>query len=311
MSNLKVYDFGRDKSAFLKAFLPFLIIIHHCACIGVPHLGPMKLAGVTVCTWFFLVSGYGLMASFEQKGDAYLSGFIKKRLSKIMIPYIVAFVVYVVWQVTVEHVGLTAYFVSQNFDHWLPYSWFIFVIMGGYLLFYLTLKYLPTRIALCAFISISIGYIVVLNLLDVPRYWYGGSLGIAIGIMWRWYEGKIRSLLRSNTISIILFCSAVVLWVVFSKYIQFKEFHPLFTSTMLIVLIHRAPFPKNGSLVRFLSRISFELYLFQALAMRIVFDYLGFNPSWYAMALLLLTDIVISAIFRYGLIQPILTKLTK
>lgn len=182
---------------------------------------------------------------------------------------------------------------------------------GGYLLFYLTFKYLPTRIALCAFISISIGYIVVLNLLDVSRYWYGGTLGIAIGIMWRWYEGEIRRLLRSNTISIILFCSAVALWVVFSKYIQFKEFHPLFTSTMLIVLIHRAPFPKNGSLVRFLSRISFELYLFQALAMRIVFDYLGFSPSWYAMALLLLTDIVISAIFLYGLIQPILTKLTK
>lgn len=45
--------------------------------------------------------------------------------------------------------------------------------------------------------------------------------------------------------------------------------------------------------------------------MRIVFDYLSFNSSWYAMALLLLTDIVISAIFRYGLIQPILTKLTK
>lgn len=182
---------------------------------------------------------------------------------------------------------------------------------GGYFLFYLTFKYLPTRKALCAFISISIGYIVVLNLLDVPRYWYGGSLGIAIGMMWRWYEGEIRSLLRSNIISIILFCSAVALWVVFSKYIQFKEFHPLFTSTMLIVLIHRAFFPKNGSLVRFLSRISFELYLFQALAMRIVFDYLGFNSSWYAMALLLLADIVISAVFRYGLILPILTKLTK
>lgn len=42
-----------------------------------------------------------------------------------------------------------------------------------------------------------------------------------------------------------------------------------------------------------------------------VFDYLGFIPSWYSMALLLLTDIVISAIFRYGLIQPILTKLIK
>lgn len=179
------------------------------------------------------------------------------------------------------------------------------------MLFYLTFKHLPTRKALCTFVCLSIGYIVMLNLLDVPRYWYGGSFGIAIGILWRSYESEIRSLLRSNIISIMVFCSAVVLWGVFSKYIQFKEFHPLFTSTMLIVLIQRAPFPKNGSLVRFLSRISFELYLFQALAMRFVFDYLGFIPSWYSMALLLLTDIFISATFRYGLIQPILTKLTK
>lgn len=95
------------------------------------HLGPMKLAGVTVCTWFFLISGYGLMASYMLKGKVYLTGFIKKRLSKIMIPYIVAFVAYIVWKMTVEHVDLTAYFASQNFDNWLPYSWFVFVIMGG------------------------------------------------------------------------------------------------------------------------------------------------------------------------------------
>lgn len=160
------------------------------------------------------------------------------------------------------------------------------------------------------FLGISIAYIVTLSVLGVPRYWYGGSLGIAIGILWRRYENVVKQVLQSNILSMVLFCSAAILWVVFSKYIQFKELHPFFTSTMLMIFIQRIPFPKIGKCIHFLSNISFELYLFQALAMRIVFDSFGFTPSWDAMILLLLMDILISAIFHYGLIRPITLKLT-
>ena len=85
----------------------------------------------------------------------------------------------------------------------------------------------------------------------------------------------------------------------------------MFTSIMLMVVLHHVRFPKIRGCVRFLSDISFELYLFQAIAMRIVFDYLGFAPSWSAMMLLLLMDIVISAIFHFGLIKPLTFKLSK
>ena len=129
----RVCNFEKEKSAWLKAILPFLIIIHHCACMGVPHLGPMKLAGVTVCTWFFLISGYGLMASYMLKGKVYLTGFIRKRISKIAIPYLIALVVYWGWCMLVQHTNMYDYFALQSFDKWLPYSWFIFVIMGGVL----------------------------------------------------------------------------------------------------------------------------------------------------------------------------------
>ena len=127
----QVYDFEKEKSVWLKAILPFLIIVHHCACMGVPYLGLMKLAGVTICTWFFLISGYGMMASFLLKGTDYLKGFIRKRFSKIAIPYIIALVVYLLWCMLVQHTSVYDYLSSQHFDKWLPYSWFIFVIMGG------------------------------------------------------------------------------------------------------------------------------------------------------------------------------------
>lgn len=42
----------------------------------------------------------------------------------------------------------------------------------------------------------------------------------------------------------------------------------------------------------------------------IVFDSFGFTPSWDAMILLLFIDIVISAIFHYGLIRPVTLKLS-
>lgn len=139
----KIYEFSKDKSAFLKAFLPFLIIVHHCACMGVPHLGPMLMAGVTVCTWFFLISGYGLMASLMQKGGSYLDHFLRRRLTKIVIPFTVAFIVYIVYLSLIEKADLLQYFSTQTFDHWLPYSWFVFVIILGYLSFYILFKLLP------------------------------------------------------------------------------------------------------------------------------------------------------------------------
>lgn len=170
---------------------------------------------------------------------------------------------------------------------------------------------MPISTAVLLFLGISIAYIVILSILGVPRYWYGGSLGISIGIMWRRYEDVIKHIMSSNVISMILFVSALTLWIVFSKYIQFKEFHPLFTSIILMVVIYHVRFPKIGTCVHFLSDISFELYLFQALAMRIVFDNLGFNLSWVTMILLLFVNIVISTIFHFGLIKPIIFKLSK
>lgn len=65
------------------------------------------------------------------KGKVYLTGFIRKRISKIAIPYLIALVVYLGWCMFVQHTNMYDYFALQSFDKWLPYSWFIFVIMGG------------------------------------------------------------------------------------------------------------------------------------------------------------------------------------
>ena len=281
----------------------------------------MMLAGVTVCTWFFAVSGFGLMASYTIKGQAYLKGFLRKRLSRILIPFVVALCTFLLFETFVMKQNLMDYLSLRTFDNWLPYSWFIFVILGGYALYWLIFKILPPpnensrldeklRYSV-VFLACSIAYIILLVCLDVPRYWYGGTLGMAIGMFWSLYEKPIMKILESNVISILLVIVAAALWVVFSKYIQFKEFHPLFTCTILIVVIHKFPYNKVNGVVKFLSKISFELYLFQSLAMAIIWDVAGVEIGILSMIYVMVAVLIISALFHYLIITPITNIITR
>lgn len=67
----------------------------------------------------------------ERQGLSYR--IYKKKNLKIAIPYLIALVVYWGWCMFVQHTNMYDYFALQSFDKWLPYSWFIFVIMGGVL----------------------------------------------------------------------------------------------------------------------------------------------------------------------------------
>lgn len=316
---MSTYLFNQQKSALLKAVLPFLIILHHCACKGVPHLGPMLLAGVTLCTWFFAISGFGLMTSYTVKGQAYLKGFVRKRVSRILIPFLIAFCTYLLFEsIAMKHPPMD-YLSSKAFDNWLPYSWFIFVILGGYALYWVIFRFTPPEQISplderlrnsVAFLVCNIAYIVLLAYLEAPRYWYGGTLGMAIGMFWSLYEKPIMKILVSNVISILLLVTAVALWVVFSKYIQFKELHPLFTCTILIVVMHKFPCRKSNGIVDFLSKISFELYLFQSLAMALIWDVADIKIGLLSMIYVMVADIIISALFHYLIITPITNKIT-
>lgn len=134
---------------------------------------------------------------------------------------------------------------------------------------------------------------------------------MAIGMFWSLYEKPIMKILESNVISILLLMVATALWMVFSKYIQFKEFHPFFTCTMLIVVMHKLPFRKSNAIVDFFAKISFELYLFQSLAMAIIWDVAGIEIGLLSMICVMVADIIISALFHYLIITPITNKITR
>lgn len=61
---LTPYD--KRKVSLVRALLPFLIILHHCYWLN--GLAIFLNFGIILVSFFFLMSGYGLMTSYENGG---------------------------------------------------------------------------------------------------------------------------------------------------------------------------------------------------------------------------------------------------
>ena len=147
-----------SKVRLFKAVLPIMIVLHHLSFFYGSLCGFARL-GLPLVACFFLMSGYGLMTSYMNKGQKYFQGFIAHVFNKLLIPYLVAVIVYVPFILFVQQVNVWEYLSTTNFIDWLRFSWFVWVILGGYLLFFLIFRTHITdkrKISLYAIASLSL-----------------------------------------------------------------------------------------------------------------------------------------------------------
>lgn len=128
-------DFSRDCSSLLKGFLVLLVIWHHMP-LAECHTHTFGKYAVAL---FFFMSGYGLMHGRMRQGASYLSGFFFRRLTKLLLPYIVAWLVYA----AIEHESLSWQLFA---NHWktgetlVPYGYFVEELCLFYLVFYCSVR---------------------------------------------------------------------------------------------------------------------------------------------------------------------------
>lgn len=139
-----LYTFDKERTLSLRAILALLIILHHLAQVDFtnPLTNPFTQWGLIVAGMFFFITGYGLMISYQRKGESYLQGFIKHRLLKILSPCLFATFARLSIQtcITQENAYLQ-FFSLSNGKTPLPNSWFVYVILLFYLLFFFSAKY--------------------------------------------------------------------------------------------------------------------------------------------------------------------------
>lgn len=66
MTKILLTPYDKNKVHIAKAIIPFLIILHHC--FQLPGLGCFKSLGIILVSFFFVMSGYGLMTSYMKRG---------------------------------------------------------------------------------------------------------------------------------------------------------------------------------------------------------------------------------------------------
>ncbi len=271
-------------------------------------MAPFQYLGIAIVSFFFLISGYGLMSSYIRNVN-YLHDFFRKRILKVFIPYLVALICYHIFSVVLLGKSLADMFSFCDVGSWLPYSWFVVVLLLLYVLFYFTfkLKY-SLRIKILAFACVSIVYVLLAALFEIPHFWYVSSPSVLLGILWKYNESSIKELLSRNY---VFFSLAILslLCIACSMIIGMKSLNWLFFCTLFILLVYVLPTTFRATFfVTFFSGISYEMYLMQGIAIQLVTQYLQLSNTFSVVLWVFGVDILISIVARRATL-PILSRL--
>ena len=195
----------------LRGLCTLAILLHHLALqqpsgflfVWFQHVGYLSVSV------FFFLSGYGLMRSHMTR-EAYSTHFLRRRIPKILVPYILLTAVYWGFHAcngTVYTPGdLLNAAMSGRFI--VSYSWYILCILAFYVVFWLLMRLCKQRYALiltgtCVWYALYAAFCVWMRF---GSWWYKTAPVLIVGVFWAAYEKKILALLHRRY---VLFAPAV------------------------------------------------------------------------------------------------------
>lgn len=257
------------------------IVLHHIAekvVWDVPNTGEFYqflFWGAPIVAIFFFLSGYGLMKSLLVKGVAYLDGFLRKRMTKIVLPLVLCSLVYSVVNICI----LGGQFSSIKTDWpFLPNAWFCVTISIYYLVFYalaLCTKQKLFQLLVCMWIF-TLGYILCLKMIGFGKWWFQSVISLNMGMTIALFETDIRKILDRHFYLILfplfLIVCLLSLWAHRSNvnspccWLTLS----LFIGALIYCLSCGCHLPTTKAL-SFLGKYSYEIYLVHGAIISVVF----------------------------------------
>ena len=277
----------------LQGFCAVLIIIHHISQVlsDSKVLSPFNEYGVLFVGIFFFCSGYGLIKSFKTK-DNYMQGFLGKRLPSVLIPfYITTFIYMAIFLLLSPKPSLKQIILNVTGIQLInPQAWYIVAIVLLYIAFYFIFKYIKNEkiafVSMAVFIACYIIFGIILR--HGPwwlqgEWWYNTCFLFYIGMLIARFEKGLIVIVKKYYAIIlpVTIVAFVVMYRVsnytigkFSYYAQTETAsgYPetlicFFTQLPAVILFVAAVFilcmkiTFSNVILRFLSKISLELYL--------------------------------------------------
>ena len=288
-----------ENSRAIQGFSALAIIIHHLVQELIPNVGIFNIfseLGVLFVGIFFFFSGYGLYTSLKTKKD-YLKGFLKKRLTVVLIPLYVCILIFMLSAcIKGQSYSLTEFIATIS--GWIlinSHMWYIIEITILYIAFFIIYSLINNRKIATGVMSLFVIILTLFSLLlghgadlsskywFMGEWWYNTTLVFVLVILVSQNIDKLKVFARKYyAILLPIFVALTVVFYFLTNYAltnfsYWNEFpsHPgykekficlsvqlpwvLFFVTSIMLIMMKVKF--SNKILKFLGSISLELYL--------------------------------------------------
>ncbi|MCH5210591.1 MAG: acyltransferase family protein [Oscillospiraceae bacterium] len=259
--------FSVSQTQSIKGMCALLILLSHiCMYLADTYftLYAFKYMGAIMVAGFFFVSGYGLQYGLMNKND-YLKGFFSKRMLSIAVPFYIINIFYIVTN-NMDFQNILISLTGFNL-------WFVMAIAIFYIGFYICGKLFVSNrqpIAMTVFVVL---YIIIMNLCGLGLWWTNSCLAFAAGIWVCYGKDAFTRFFQKQ-----YFLKTLIMFIIFAlSYVYYSHHNndrtlPVFiitvintTSFALLLMVLSMKIQLGNMVLRFLGKMSLELYLTHAL----------------------------------------------
>lgn len=302
----RVQGFSPNDSQVLKGCSAVEIMIGH---LGLAtrniFLYPNRKAGILFVGIFMFISGYGVTYNFRHK-KGYASSFLKKHLSKIIIPLILVYAIYSVVLFCV--VGTDISLIITNF---IPLvNWYVWEIILLYIVFYYLYKDGMHSRSNTYMVAILLVFIVVAYLLGFSNPWYGSTLCFGMGILYEQYGEKIDKCIQKRYGFSMLFLAIIL---VISCGLFFLMGNESFIGNVIgrnmaslsfcmLIILFLKKYQIGNKITRTLGKISYEIFLIHPFVISMFLPIENISEILYVYAVCIVTivlSLIINQIIEY------------
>ena len=190
----------------IKGILAVSIILSHITGrvnYTLPYINFSVMGSIGVGCFFFL-SGYALVVSLRKR-ENYMEGFVSKRFTKILIPYLLMLICYIIVICVIGKTAFTDVVISFVKGYPISNSWYVLASMYCYFLFWVAfakdkeMKRFSRGMAIIL-IELVLYTIVVVGVFHWADWWYKTIICFPLGLYWGYSKEKIEKFLQNNYI---------------------------------------------------------------------------------------------------------------
>lgn len=203
---------NKDITDSIRGFAAIIILLHHISfrITNIPiWFKLIWYIAFPVVGLFFFLSGYGLTigASTNKK---YFNSFLSKRISRIIIPYLIVAIIWLVIEIFIRGEDFKTAFLEAFSIKYIPQIWFLWVIFVLYISYYIVFRYFGMDSGIYIFSTLIIMYILISPFFNPHDEMYASIIGMPAGIIYAQKEKEIDLWFKNNCnkkiiVSVVLF----------------------------------------------------------------------------------------------------------